>query len=157
MRSAILQARSISMPIKNDMLGWWQEHYLFYVKLRDLNERDDIITMFSDPDYAVPVGIKDNVANADYYHNGRNRINYPKLCLRRVVETYFRDEGEAWDVATYDGLPLAKANITGIFDSIMSADDYEVPGDIDADIDADGTVTAREIEEAQRSGNCCAR
>lgn len=150
MRSAVLQARCISSPIKNDMIGWWMEHYVFYVKLRDLNARDDLVDMFVDPDWVIPAPLKDNTADADYYHNGRNRINYPKLCLQRVVEEYFRDEGESWTAATYSGLPLAKLNVDSVFDSIMSQDDYQVPGDIDVDLDADGTTTAREIEEAKR-------
>lgn len=149
MRSAMMQARAISAPVKSDMLGWWLEHYLFYVKLRDLNEREDLTQMFVDPEWAS-TPVQDNVANALYYHNGRNRINYPKLCLKRVVEEYFRDENEPWDTATYNGLPLAKTNIDGVFQSIMSEDDYTVPSDIDVDINADGTVTAGEVEEARR-------
>ena len=149
MRSAMLQARAVSSPIKNDLIGWWLEHYIFYVKLRDLNEREDLTEMFTNPDW-VKTPVQDNTAAAHYYHNGRNRINYPKMCLRRVVEEYFRDEGEAWNIATYGGLPLAKVNYSGVFDSIMSQDDYQVPGDIDVDIDNDGTTTAGEVEEAMR-------
>lgn len=152
MRSAVLQARAISTPIKNDLLGWWCEHYLFYVKLSDLEafEENGIRDMFTNVEWTIPAGLKDNVANAQMYFNGRNRINWTKLCLQRVVESYFRDEDEAWDVATYNGLPLAKTNYAGLFDSVMSQDDYQVPGDIDADADADGTTTIREIEEGYR-------
>lgn len=150
MRSAMMQARAVSTPIKSDLIGWWLEHYLFYVKLRDLNERDDLTQMFVDPEWAIPGGLQDSTANADFYHNGRARLNYPKMCLRRVVEEYFRDEGEAWDVATYSGLPLAKANTESIFDSIMSEEDYQPIGDIDVDINADGDITASEVEEARR-------
>lgn len=150
MRSGVFQVRAVSAPVKNDLLGWWLEHYVFYVKLRDFNLRDDITSMFVNPDFVLPSSLKDNTANAKYYHNGRNRINYAKLCLERVTEEYFRDEGEAAGVATYDGLPLAKLNTESVFDSIMSEDDYQVPGDIDVDADADGTITAREVEEAKR-------
>lgn len=149
MKSAMQQARAISKPIKNDMIGWWLEHYLFYVKLRDLDGRDDLTEMFVKPDW-TPGALVDNVANADYMHNGRNRLNYPKMCLKRVVEEYFRDEGEAWDIATYGGLPLAKTNIDGVFHSIMSEGDYQTPGEIDVDIDNDGTITAAEVEDARR-------
>lgn len=149
MRSAVMQARAISTPIKSDMIGWWLEHYFFYVKIRDLPQREQLTQMFVDPDWA-PTGLTDNTADAKYYHNGRNRINWLKSCVARITEEYFRDEGEAWDVAMYNGLPLAKMNTESIFDSIMSEDDYTIPGDIDVDMDADGTVTAREVEEAQR-------
>lgn len=149
MRNAVFQSRSVSAPIKNDLIGWWLEHYVFYVKIRDLNLRDDLTQMFVDPDWDKSA-VDDNTADPWHFHNGRNRINWSKLCLERVVEEYFRDEGEAVTAATYNGLPLAKTNTSSVFDSIMSEDDYTVPGDIDADLDADGTVTAREIEEAQR-------
>lgn len=149
LRNAVTQSRSVSAPIKNDMQGWWLEHYLFYVKVRDLDARDDLTQMFVDPEWDVGA-LGDSTANPLYYHNGRGRIPWVKLCLKRVTEEYFRDEGEAWDVATYKGLPLAKANTSSIFDSIMSEEDYQVPGDIDLDLDEDGTVTAREAEEAMR-------
>lgn len=147
MRNAVVQARSVSMPIKNDMMGWWLEHYLFYVRIRDLDDRDALTDMFVNPDWA-PTGLTDNTANALYYHNGRNRINWTQRCLKRVTEEYFRDEGEAWDVATYAGLPLAKARHESFTDSLISEGDYQAPGDIDVDADADGTITAREIQEA---------
>lgn len=150
MRSAMAQARAISSPVKSDMIGWWLEHYLFYVKLRDLNEREDLTQMFVNPEWEIPTSLRDNTAAGIYYHNGRNRLNYPKMCLHRIVEEYFRDEGEPVDIATYGGLPLAKTNVDGLFQSIMSEDDYEPVGNIDVDINADGTVTAAEVEEARR-------
>lgn len=152
MRNAAFQARAVSSPIKSDLIGWWLEHYLFYVKLSDLNVRDDLLPMFTQPhDWtAVGAGVADNTADAWYYHNGRNRINYAKLCLERITEEYFRDEGESWNAQLYQGLPLAKANTRTVFDSIMSEEDYEPIGDINVDLDASGTVTASEIEEASR-------
>lgn len=149
LRNAVFQARSVSAPINNDMQGWWLEHYLFYVKIRDLPDRDALTQMFVDPEWE-PTGLTSNTADPWTYFNGRNRINWTQRCLERVTEAYFRDEGEAWNAATYNGLPLAKAHHHSFIDSIMSEDDYQVPGDIDVDADADGTVTAREIEEATR-------
>lgn len=150
MRNAVFQARAVSSPIKNDLIGWWLEHYVFYVKIRDLEARDDLTEMFVQPDWQIPAGLKDNTANPLLYHNGRNRINWPKLCLERVVQEYFRDEDEPVYAGTYAGLPLAKANTESVFDSLMSEDDYNVPGDVDVDADEDGIITAREVEEAKR-------
>lgn len=150
MRSAVMQARAISSPVKSDMLGWWLEHYMFYVKIRDLEEREDLTQMFVNPEWEIPLGLQDTTANPDFYHNGRGRINWPKLCLNRVVAEYFRDEGEAVDIATYGGLPLAKANTVSVFDSLMSEGDYEPIGDVPLDINADGEVTAGEAAEAMR-------
>lgn len=151
LRNAVFQSRCVSSPIKNDMIGWWCEHYVFYVKLRDLEGRDHITEMFTDLDWTKGV-LADNDANAWMYHNGRNRINWPKLCLERVTATYFRDEDEpVWTGgAAYYGLPLAKANTSSVFDSIMSEGDYQPLSDIDVDANADGTITAGEVEDARR-------
>lgn len=151
LRNAVVQSRAVSAPIKNDMQGWWLEHYLFYVKVRDLDDRDDLTQMFVNPELELRgTALGDNTANPLYYHNGRGRVNWVQRCLKRVVEEYFRDEGEAWDIATYKGLPLAKTNTSSVFDSLMSEADYAVPGDIDLDLDGDGETTAREAEEAMR-------
>ena len=149
MKNLQWQSRAVTMPIKGPITGWWLEYYFFYVRITDLLS-DAIRDMFIDPtntDLTATLGV---AANDRYFYTAKGGIDYAKRCYQKVIAHYFRDEGEAWNVATYGGLPLAKANITGVFDSIMSADDYQVPGDIDADLDADGTVTAREIEEAQR-------
>lgn len=148
LRNAVVQSRAVSAPVKNDMIGWWLEHYLFYVKVRDLNPRDDLTNMFVDPNWDK-AALVESTANPLYYFNGRGRINWSKLCLQRVVEEYFRDEEEPWDIATYGGLPLAKINTSSIFDSIISEDDY-ADIDVDLDIDGDGTIMASEADEAFR-------
>lgn len=150
MRSAVAQARAISSPVKSDMLGWWLEHYLFYVKIRDLDAREDLTQMFVNPDWSIPAGLVDNAANPDYYHNGRGRINWTKLCLERVVAEYFRDEDEPVNIATYGGLPLAKANTESVFDSIVSEGDMTVLDDVPLDTNADGEITAKEADDAMR-------
>ena len=30
------QSRTVTKPIKDPLLGWWTEHYYFYVRLRDI-------------------------------------------------------------------------------------------------------------------------
>ena len=64
MRNATFQCRSVSAPIKNDMQGWWLEHYLFYVRIRDLDDREDLTNMFVDPAW-VPTGLTSNTAPLD--------------------------------------------------------------------------------------------
>ena len=34
------QARCVTMPVKNPIIGWWCEYYFFYVKLTDLDDRE---------------------------------------------------------------------------------------------------------------------
>lgn len=104
MKNLNLQSRVISDPLATgpgNILPWWVEHFIFYVKLRDLDIREDIeAMMLTGSDLAA----HNTAADAAYFHAG-NGVNWAKLCLKRVVEEYFRDEGEAWDNANIDGLP----------------------------------------------------
>jgi hypothetical protein len=114
-----LQARVLSQPLKNGLMGWWKEYYFFYVKLRDLDNRDEITSMMLDPGYVLNAGLE-NARNRQMNLGGDiagQHINWNQLCLKRVVEEYFRDEGEAWDTAMLDGLPMAKINMNDWCDS----------------------------------------
>ena len=49
MKNLLMQARVVTDPIKNGLVGWWIEYYFFYVKLTDLDERDTIMAALVDP------------------------------------------------------------------------------------------------------------
>jgi hypothetical protein len=49
MKNLLLQARVVSDPIKNPLIGWWCEFYFFYVKHRDLDDRDVFTEMMVNP------------------------------------------------------------------------------------------------------------
>lgn len=123
MNNLLLQARVVTDPIKNPLIGWWCEHYVFYVKHRDLAERDELVQMALDPSW-TPANIDDTSSSLVYYHGGETgSINWAKLCLIRVVEEYFRDADEAWNIVTNadSGLPVAKAMTNSVYDSLISA------------------------------------
>ena len=50
LKSALLQVRAVTDPVRNPLVGWHLEHYLFYVKHRDLDIRDDLAEMMLDPE-----------------------------------------------------------------------------------------------------------
>lgn len=106
--SAMMQARAVSKPVKNPLVGWWLEYFTFYVRLRDLNERDLMTDLMLDP--TASLSSLHTAANASTYHYAGS-VDYVELCRRRVVQEYFRHEGEAWNVA--EGMlgvdPMAKA------------------------------------------------
>jgi len=108
MKNLLMQSRVVTDPIKHPLLGWWQEYYFFYVRMRDLNVRDKVTAMLLNPTYDLSANGLVATADTATYHPG-GTINWTAHCLERVVETYFRDEGEAWDVATLGGLPMATA------------------------------------------------
>ena len=122
LKTASFQARVVTDPIKNPLVGWHQEYYFFYVKLTDLEIRDQIPEMFLDPAFD-PTGLN-AAANTKTYHAGGG-IDWVAHAMQRCVAEYFRDEGEAWDVATLDGLALAQCfgREDAWTDSLMQDDD----------------------------------
>lgn len=155
LKNLTLQARCVTDPIMNPIIGWWNEHYFFYVKLRDLYERDLVNEMILDPSYSVtPITTAQGgtvAALARYYSGGAGMIDWVQLCRRRIVDEYFRDEGEAYTAHVGDdGHPLAQFNMNNVLDSYrnaaaITAVDVEVEG-----ADANTTIQASEIEAAMR-------
>lgn len=110
LKNANFQARVISDPLKTgpaNILPWWAEHYLFYVKIRQLDGvREPFEEMVLN---GTPLGITDPTKLATY-HNGRG-IDWVDRCLTFVTERGgFRNDGEAASVASLGGLPLAAAH-----------------------------------------------
>lgn len=130
LKNLLLQARVVTDPLKNPLVGWWTEFYFFYVKLRDLNERDTLTQMLVTN---ASTAALNSAANLATYHPGGS-IDFAKLCLDRVIQEYFRDEDEAILAAAIDGLPLAQVGVNSWLDSAVPnsavADtDEEFPGE----------------------------
>lgn len=148
LKLGLLQTRTVTDPIRNGLIGWWLEHYLFYVKLRDLPIREEMEKMAMDPEWSK-AAIDETAASTDYYFYGGSAgaINWQKLCLQRVVEEYFRNEGEAWDAYTIGGMPIASISEKRWHDTLYLGA-AEAADDVDVDLDADSTITASEIDRA---------
>lgn len=95
MKNALLQARAVTDPLKNPLIGWHLEYYVFYVKLRDLDIRDEVTEMLLSgtplPAWQSP---RHTGGGDDLLGNNIPTVNWARRCLDRVVEEYFRDEGE---------------------------------------------------------------
>lgn len=158
MKNLRLQTRVVSDPIKNPLIGWWNEIFIFYVKLRDLAERDDLVEMVLDPNWDVtPVTTAQGGTAADtlkYYAGGAGMIKWSELCLRRVIQEYFRDEGETYtDHTITDGVAQPVASIVGnnAMDSMFQRADFDAQDVPVVDgSDADATLEASEVELAMR-------
>lgn len=152
LKNLLHQSRAVSDPVKNPLIGWWLEYYFFYVKHRDLNERDDLTNMMITPGWTPAAGTKDDTTSTDWYHPGSagsNFINWAKLCTIRIVEEYFRNDGEAWNTAVIGNYPAAQVNVNTWLDSAVTASDY-VSSDLNVDLNADTTIKASEVESALR-------
>lgn len=110
-----MEAREVTDPIKSSIIGWSTEWWLFYVRIRDLEERDTLDDLFINP--TATVAALNEAASVPYYHQG-DSPNYTKLCLKRVVQTYFRDEGETWNNADIGSYPSAQVRDQGWMDSL---------------------------------------
>lgn len=141
----ILQNRVYSDPIKSAHLGWWCEHWYFYVKHRDLAEplRTDVTSMMLNPTKDMSAYM--SVAAPEWFHAGG--INWLKYCYTRVLEEYFRDQGETWDAALLGSLGLAQISGNNVLDSLTNAADF-VDRDVNVDLDGDGKVEASELDLA---------
>lgn len=153
----LMQTRAVSDPLLNPLSGWWLEHYFFYVKLRDLDGRDDFTAMHLEPNYDLSTYKQASTADA-WRYTAVGGVKWVDQCLTRVVDMYFRDTGEvASDHVISTGKPAVKINGNGWFDSLIPASQLTT---VDVDVtdkfavDTDGQVTdplmASEVDESLR-------
>lgn len=143
MKNLLLQSRVVTDPIKNPIVGWWLEYYIFYVKHRDLAARDLLQDMMLTPGTDVSSLKQTSSANAQLY-TAVDSIKWADMCLSRVVEEYFRDEGEAVSIATVGGLPSASINQHSWLDSVTDA--TLMPDDQLVDEAGTATLDASDLE-----------
>lgn len=110
-----ITGRMITDPLKTgpmNILPWWHEHYLFYVKLRDLDAKSDIEQMLL-KNTALPGGLT-TAAKSQTYHAG-GTIDWVEACLKVCTEEYFRREGEVWNTGGgyLNGSPLIATRAPG--------------------------------------------
>lgn len=115
LKNILLQSQVWSDPLASGMknIGWWCEYYFFYVKWRDLAGYDtdgQIGKEMSDMmvSNASLAAFQDVDGNAwTYCYPGG--VDFLFECSKRVVDEYFRDEGENWDdYLNAAGVPKAK-------------------------------------------------
>lgn len=135
-KSLMIQAQTWSDPLAAGVMkniGWWNEYFFFYVRHKDLAGFEaatdgigkDLIDMFVTGESLS--GHVDADGNTITYCPP-NGIDFTFEALKRITEEYFRDEGEAWNVATLDTLPLAKIFGRGTSDwaeKLTLSSDYE--------------------------------
>ncbi|PZO60394.1 MAG: hypothetical protein DI635_15455 [Pseudoxanthomonas suwonensis] len=116
------EARIVSDPVKNKLIGWKKEYYFFYVKVTDLLT-DAIRDMFVDPDntdLSVSLGAP---AHGTAFYQAKGGIDYMNRCLQRITAEYFRDEGEAWNkYVGWAGYPMCQIRDTFWMDSLTDKD-----------------------------------
>lgn len=151
LKNILLQACVITDPIINRLLGWWKEYYFFYVKHRDLDGSAAFQAMMLDAEYDLSAQYE--AASVPYYHHAQ-AVNWLKQCHKRIVEEYFRDEGETWNANVITNYPAAKLfgpSRPTWLDSVVNAAEVDAPDDVEITVGVDDKVAASEIETAMRS------
>lgn len=142
----VTMSRVVTKPLKHALIGWWCEYYFFYVRLRDIEYHlgtDFVDEMVTSPGTFDPTPLQ-AAANVKYYH-AAGGIPWMKYAMETCVEYFFRDQGENWDVATLDGVPLAQLGSRNWMDSLTLDRDKRTNRDVDLDLDNDGNVEAQEM------------
>ena len=146
MTNLLLQARAVSDPIKEPLIGWHYEHYFFYVSMPALAEyigSDEFINMFID----TSIDASSYLASADSvpFYTFDGGVQYTEKLLNYVRDTFFRDENDVGNAHTVENYPAAYVDFDGIFHSAIDAaavateDDPELPY-VDELEDADPTL-----------------
>lgn len=150
LKNLLLQSRVVTDPIKNPITGWWLEYYVFYVKMRDTYERDEYEQMVLNPAYDHTA--MDATASSDSFYTYLGAVDSVKHCYNRVVDVWFRDDDETYDLAAGvdNTLSMAHVKSPGWLDSYIVATDYATQ-DVDL-IDAATTdvLTVSEFKAAMR-------
>lgn len=148
--SALIQYRCVTDPVKNPVIGWWHEMYLFYVKLSDLDDRETFTNMMIDPGTTTAaIDETDDTVSQYFGPVANSEVNFVEMCLKRVTEEYFRGIGEAWNNITIGGLPVAAVVGNSWLDSFINDDAYQTS--IEPTVDTSGaSVGITVIEAAMR-------
>jgi len=152
LKNLLMQARVVSDPVKNPLIGMHLEYYMYYIPLRALSaklqaadeeqvgtvtDRTAIENMLIDPTAPMVGSIYATAAAAaalyeyDMGAEGGNNVHWLRACTDYVAEYHFRDEGD--NPAKVDDLPLVKLTGNSWLDSVYAADelpDNTVPVDV---------------------------
>lgn len=153
LKSAMFQMKAVTPPLNDTLIGMWSEQFFFYVKLSQLG--DEYKEMVVDPAYnAVAASLTSTTDKArHYFATGATRpgIDYVNKCLEAILPVWFRDDGEALAAGQINSEYSAKIMGKSVIDSFKLTSEYEATTvDIPVDLDADATITASEVLEAQR-------
>lgn len=149
LKNAVMQARVVTDPVKNRLIGWWHEYYVYYVPFRAMAIAEELTQMVVDPEW-TPANVSSDTPNAATYFYGRDSIDFVKQCLDAVVKYDFRkpDFEQTFEI---DGLPIVTINNENWSNSMINEEAvqaWDVPV-VDGP-DANSTLDASEVELAMQ-------
>lgn len=154
LKSAMISAKAVSAPIKNDLLGCSLEQMYYYIPARFLAQGDKYIQMMVDPAYnAVSNGLTVTADKTDNFLAASTTmpaIDFVQECLDHVVREFFRNEDETPASRTINGRYAARITQESVADSLKPASAYTVK-DVNVDLNANATITASEVSRAMET------
>lgn len=138
------QHRTISAAIKSKMLGWWCNTAWFFVGFSMLEDRTTAEALFLSPSNTLAAGThyQSGTRDAFYYWSAAaattgTGYNWLKACMKPIVETWFRDEGDSWTACTLGGYPCAYIGDENWAQSLTLDSEYSAAGvDVTIPVDA---------------------
>ena len=106
--------------------------------------------MIIDPENANVASLRATAVER-WSYTAEGGIPWPKLCLKRVVEEYFRNEGETWNTAHIDNVPVVAIaeDRSSWMHSLHMVDDL-IADDVSISTAGDDAFTMSELEAARR-------
>lgn len=139
---AEMKYRLISMPVKHPLAGAWFETWTVFVSLTDMD--DNFATMFISEDVSPTPYLA--AADQPRYFTKQGQVQYLKLAMDRIVQTYFRDEEEPlWNTRTIDGVHMAGRPNWDWAQNLMFQPAGMDPALLPSAMPEDGTLTPLEI------------
>jgi len=121
------QARIVTDPLVSSIVGWWAEHYWFYVPI-------SLLTNYSNFIAEVESGALNDVFASDttddawcYYNSdtGVEGMNWVRRCMDTIVANYFREEDEeSATIEIRSGTAAAKVNTDDVSHSLRLLSAY---------------------------------
>lgn len=90
MESLFFEARVITDPILNPIIGWKKQFYFFYVRITDLLN-NTIRDMFIDPTNTDLGATMGRATDTRIFYTAKGGMDYALLAMQQIVNTYFRD------------------------------------------------------------------
>lgn len=144
LQNLLMQARCVSDPVKNPLIGWWKEYYFYYVPLRYLQSQLDggmqvghpgdapgrasiermLLDLTQNMDAAT---FTSGAAKLEYYQYDANAetgdmVDWLQYCTDAVANYHFREEGDS--PVAVGNLPVVAFAGTKWTDSVYAADEF---------------------------------
>ena len=158
--SAYLQSRVVSDPLANNLVGWHQSYWVFYIPLRAMAQGDigsaaqitpaDLKSLFLDTSFSM-LTTYPTVANDVPFYMFKGGAKWQIMTYTYLIEKFFRDEGETAGslLDNYYGLQIDQKNWAhSLKEESAGADDSELPY-VDELEDANHPISGFTTEYAQ--------